>query len=154
MTNLLLIIGLLLAALSAGVALTHLLEIPGKRTLAPATAVTAQQWLYVGYRVPGAVLEFGSLLVLAVGAILLSGEGAEFWFTLAAFGALLAATIVFLAWTNRQNHRIAKWRPEQATQRMPKRWVKTRRRWETSHGVRAALFLVGVGLVAGALVER
>jgi hypothetical protein len=55
--------------------------------------------------------------------------------------------VVFAAVTDRQNRRILAWRPDDP----PSDWARARATWEASHGVRAALFLAAVGLLAAAI---
>jgi hypothetical protein len=55
-------IALLLSAIASGVAFSHVLEIPGKRRLRAECVVAVQQDLYVGYRLPEAIIEVGAIL--------------------------------------------------------------------------------------------
>src|SRR3979409_1724090 len=70
---------LLLSALASGVAFSHILEIPGKRRMGPEQAIEVQQVLYVGYRLPAAVIEVGATVIALAAALLVWGKGAEFW---------------------------------------------------------------------------
>ena len=71
------VIALLMSALASGVAFSHLLEIPGKRRMPAEMAVAVQQILYVGYRVPAAVIEGGAILTAGGATLLVWGEGAS-----------------------------------------------------------------------------
>ena len=71
-------IALLLSALAAGVAFSHLLEIPGKQRMPTAYAVAVQKTLYAGYRAPGAAIELGAIVTALVATLLVWGDGAEF----------------------------------------------------------------------------
>jgi Domain of unknown function (DUF1772) len=143
------IIAALLTALASGVALSHVLEIPGKRDLDTATAIVVQQRLYRGFRVPGAVVEFGALVASVVAAVFAAGETAAMWWTVAAAAAVLGTSIVFFAATDVQNQRITRWEPAA----LPDDWEETRHRWELSHGIRAVLFLIALGCLAGAMLS-
>jgi hypothetical protein len=72
-------IALLLSALASGVAFSHVLEIPGKRRMRTEHAIVVQQVLYVGYRMPAAVIEVGALLATALATLLVWGDGTRFW---------------------------------------------------------------------------
>ena len=111
---------------------------------------TIQQRLYRGYRAAGAAIEGGALLAAVVAAVLAAGAGPAFWLTVAAAVALLGAYAVFAGVTDVQNRRIAGWRADAP----PADWQATLRRWELSHGIRAALFLLALGLLAGAMMSR
>ena len=141
------VIALLLSALASGVAFSHLLEIPGKRRMPAEMAVAVQQILYVGYRVPAAVIEGGAILTAAGATLLVWGEGARFGLGLAALVALLGTMVIFVSVTDRQNRRILAWRPDDP----PSDWTRVRATWEASHGARALLFLAAVGLLAAAI---
>jgi uncharacterized membrane protein len=140
-------LALLLSALASGVAFSHILEIRGKRRMGPDQAIEVQQVLYVGYRLPAAVIEVGATVIALAAALLVWGKGAEFWLGAAASAALLGSLVVFAAVTDRQNRRILAWRPDDP----PSDWARVRATWESSHGVRAALFLAAVGLLAAAI---
>jgi hypothetical protein len=79
--------------------------------------------------------------------LLVWAEGTRFWLGLAAFAALMGTMVVFVSVTDRQNRRILAWLPDDP----PSDWTHVRARWEASHGVRAALFLAAVGLLAAAI---
>jgi hypothetical protein len=98
----------ILLALSAGVAFTHVLEIPGKNRLWHQAVVAIQQYLYVGFRSTGAVLEALQLTGLVAATVLVVGEGGRFWLTVAALAADLATAVVFVAVTDRQNRWMAR----------------------------------------------
>jgi len=140
-------IALLLSALASGVAFSHILEIPGKRRMSTEHALAVQKELYVGYRAPAAAIEVGAILTTLVAMLLVWGEGPEFWLTLAALVALLGTMIVFVLVTDPQNRKILGWKADD----LPSDWTRVRARWEASHGLRSALFLAAVGLLAAAL---
>jgi hypothetical protein len=110
-------------------------------------AVAVQQILYVGYRVPAAVIEGGAILTAGGATLLVWGEGARFGLGLAALVALLGTMVIFVSVTDRQNRRILAWRPDDP----PSDWTRVRATWEASHGARALLFLAAVGLLAAAI---
>jgi uncharacterized membrane protein len=140
------LVALLLAALASGIAFSHVLEVPGKRRLPTDVAVTVQQGLYVGYRLPGALIEVGAIAACAV-AVVVGWNRPGCYLTLAALVAMLGAQVVFALVTDPQNRRILSWRVSD----LPDDWTRVRARWEASHGLRAFLFLSAVGLIALAL---
>lgn len=112
-------------------------------------AAAVQRRLYRGYRVPAAVIEAGALGTIVVAGVLSPGNSTSFWLTVSAGGAVLAAFVVFVTITDRQNRRILRW----SAGKLPSDWKETRSRWELSHAIRAVLFLVTVGLLAGAMMS-
>ena len=138
----------ILLALSAGMAFTHVLEIPGKNRLPHEAVVAIQQRLYVGYRYAGTAIEALQLAGLATAAVLSLGEGGRFWLTVAALAADLATAVVFVAVTDRQN----RWMAGVSVDAPPTAgWRRARAHWERSHGARAALFTVALALLLVAL---
>jgi hypothetical protein len=140
-------IALLLSALASGVALSHILEIPGKRRMSTEHAFAVQKELYIGYRLPAALIEAGAGIAALVAVVLVWGQGMKFWLTLAAWVAETATLVVFFSVTDRQNRRFAAWRADD----LPADWTRARARWDASHAVRGALFLAAVALLAAAL---
>lgn len=149
MEQLFLLIGTLLAGLASGLALSHVLEIPGKRDMDDDLAIGVQQHLYRGYRTPAAVIEVGVLGATIAAGIFAADSSASFWLTVAAAGTTLCSLITFVTITGAQNRRILRW----STSEMPDDWKATRTRWELSHGVRAILFLLTASLLAGAMLS-
>jgi len=149
MLEILWFISVLLLALSAGIAFTHILEIPGKRALPAETVVAIQQQLYPGYRAAGMVIEPLQLIALGAAAAVAYGDATSFWLTVGALAATLAAMLVFVSWTDVENRRMARW---QLGEPLPPDWKRVRVRWELSHGGRAVLFLASVALVLGAIL--
>lgn len=123
-------VALLLSALASGVALSHILEIPGKRRMPTEYAVAVQKNLYIGYRLPAALIESVAGLATLVALVLVWGQGAKFWLTLGAWVAGLGALIVFFSVTDPQNRRIGAWRADD----LPADWTRVRATWEASHG--------------------
>src|SRR5215218_6556541 len=137
-----------LLALSAGIAFTHVLEIPGKDRLPHPAVVAIQQRLYVGYRYVGAIIEALQLAGLAAAAVLTAGEDERFWLTVAALAADLAAAVVFVGVTDPQN----RWMARCPAEAQPSEgWRRARGRWDRSHGARAALFTTALALLLVAL---
>jgi len=108
-------------------AFSHILEIPGKRRLAPEQAAVVQQKLYVGYRLPAAVIELGALLATAVTTIVVHGRGAQFLLSIAALGAMFGSMVVFVLVTDRQNEGFSS-----GIRRAFRQTGRGRARWEVS----------------------
>jgi hypothetical protein len=124
---------LLLNALAAGVVLSHVLERPGKMTLAPVTYVEVQQRLFKTYGAAVGVLETFALLTTAGWWVLDHG-----W--LVGFAALADAAMiaVWAIWINPINKQVNSWH----IGAVPMDWVRLRDRWEMLHTIRAILSLV------------
>lgn len=112
-------------------------------------AAGVQRQLYRGYRVPAAMIEAGAFGAIVAAGVLTPGNPTSFWLTVAAAGTTLAAFIVFVTITDPQNRRILRW----SAGTLPNDWKQTRSLWEFSHGIRAVLFLVTLGLLAGAMMS-
>ena len=136
------------SATAGGVALSHVLEVPGKHRLAGNLVAEIQQGLYPGFRYAGMVLEPVALLTSLLLTVLLWNAGAAFWLSLAAAIGLIAMGAIFPTVTEPMNRRIAEWDPAA----LPGNWQRTLRRWELSHGARAVLMLSSATLLVTAAV--
>jgi hypothetical protein len=135
------------------VAFAHVLEVPGKRRLPTETSVVLHQTLYLGFRAPSAAIEIGAgvaILVTTILAFLAFGMGPAFWLTLAALIGTWVTTLIFFTVTDVSNRRYARADPHNP----PSDWQQTRARWDASHAVRAALFLLSLGFLVGAMLAQ
>ena len=126
-------LSLILNALASGVVLSHVLERPGKLSLAPTTYVEVQQKLFKTYGVAVGMLETLALLTTAAWWLL-----DHAWLVGLASLADLAMIAVWAIWINPINHRVNSWR----IGALPTDWARLRDRWETLHTIRAILSLV------------
>jgi hypothetical protein len=126
---------LLLNALASGVVLSHVLERPGKMTLAPVTYLEVQQRLFKTYGAAVGALETLALLTTAAWWVLDHG-----WLVGLAALADAAMIGIWAIWINPINQQVNSWR----IGALPVDWVRLRDRWEMLHTVRAILSLVAL----------
>ena len=137
-------IALVSTGLSAGVAFTHLLELPNKRLLTAQDYLFVQQHLYEGFgRVIGPV-ETVALVSAALAAALLRKRRVPLILTLLAVAGLIAAQIIWQLHNGPVNEAVATW----TAATLPPDWTRYRDRWEVAHAVRAGLYTVGLGLLS------
>jgi hypothetical protein len=146
-------ITIMLAALSAGMAFCHLLEMPARLSYDPElwTRVTVLEGTYRLFGPPvGAALEVGALAAAIISALLERGRGWRFYFAVAGAALLIAAQIVW--WMNifPVNQAMAAWTPE----RLPENFDVLRRQWETSHAARATLIVTGLSFILGGALQK
>jgi hypothetical protein len=144
---------ILLAALTLGMGLCHLLQLPAR--------MGWDQYLWVGSTVQGALYNlFGSVgAVIDVAAVIALGLLAYFvrehgrpGFRLALAAALLFALALVLWWVlvYPVNVELAKW----VNGPMPSDWTDYRSRWEWGHAIISLLELAGfAALVASVLAD-
>lgn len=137
-------IALLLGGLSAGVALTHLLELPNKMILSTKNYLFVQQHLYEGFgRVVG-LIELGAFLATFVVIVLVRRRHVPFLLTLLAVMCFAVAQIVWQLHNAPVNQAVDGW----TVTTMPSDWRTYRDRWEYAHAVRAMLYTVGFSAIA------
>lgn len=146
-------ITIMLAALSAGMAFCHLLEMPARLSYSPElwTRVTVIEGTYRLFGPPvGALIEVGALAAAAVSALLWRGRGWRFYFALTGALLLAAAQIVWWMTVFPVNQAMVGWSPEN----IPENFDALRRQWETSHAARAALIVTGLSFIAGGAIRK
>jgi hypothetical protein len=126
-------ISFILNALASGVVLSHVLERPGKLSLAPTTYVEVQQKLFKTYGVAVGTLETLALLTTATWWLV-----DHAWLIGLATLADAAMIAIWAIWIYPINQRVNSWR----TSALPEDWAQLRDRWETLHTIRAILSLV------------
>lgn len=137
-------VALLATALSAGVALAHLLELPNKIALSQQDYLFVQQHLYTGFgRVVG-LIELVAFLATIVIVVLLRKRRVSFLLTLFALICLAVAQVVWQLHNGSVNQAVDTWTPTT----MPSDWMTYRDRWEYAHATRAVLYLVGFSAIA------
>jgi hypothetical protein len=159
------VITLMLVAVTMALALAHALEYPGKMRLSKQEYLATQTIYYPGFTL-GGIAEGVSVIALGVLAYFISGSGAAFWLTLAAFAVVAALHAVFWLLTQPVNNF---WLTDVKLKAAGKRffglnavrrwdgheepdWTKLRDRWERSHLIRAALGVTGLLLLTISLV--
>jgi Domain of unknown function (DUF1772) len=144
---------LMLTALSVGMALCHLMELPARRNYAPAlwSRVTNVEGTYRLFGPPvGASIEGGALITAVVLSIFVRKRRPAF--TLMLFGAacMAAAQVAWWLFVFPVNSQMVHWTPES----LPADFTKLRDQWEHTHAARAILQMVGLGsLVLSVLAE-
>jgi hypothetical protein len=138
----------ILSGLSAGLSLSHVLEIPGKESLDAMTFVHVQQTFYGGYATFGAIVWLAVPIVAVVAAW-------KWWHNhrAAALSCVVAAScfvvalVIFGLFLNSYNHQIASW----AQTGVPADWQTIRQHWDMAHTVIFGLSLVAFGALLQSL---
>lgn len=158
------VIAVILAAVAMAQSLAHALEYPGKLRLTKDEYLAVQPIYYPGFTFAGASepLSILALLVLTI----LTRQSTQFWLTLAALVAIVAAHAVYWAFTHPVNNFWLKdfelkgaGRAFFAADPLGRTgsgdarpdWTVLRDRWENSHVIRAVLTTVGFILLVTAV---
>ena len=137
-------------ALSMGMALCHLLEMPAKMTYDGALWLRLLQTLYGAFGTIGAFIEVGAVITAVVLAILVRRRRPAFGWTLLGALCLVAAHLAWWVWVAPVNATMAPLTPET----LPADWMRLRDQWEYTHAARAVLQIIALGaLVLSILVE-
>jgi len=146
-----------LVALTMGLALAHALEFPGKLRLDERTYLAVQTIYYPGFTI-GGIGEPLAIVATLILTIAMRNDGAMFWWTLAAFVAVLATHVVFWLVTQPTNRY---WLRKQQMGRAGTKffaadaarleadtekrdWKRMRDQWEYSHVARAVLSAIAL----------
>ena len=145
----------LLVAVAFGLALAHVLEMPGKMRVGRDTYLAVQTIYYPGFTIGGGVGEAGGILATFLFLFFTPYGSTQFWLTLAALAGLIAMQAVFWLITqpvNRfwlQSQKLGRMgseffstgvkRSRGSSETQPVDWMYLRDRWELSHVARAVL---------------
>jgi hypothetical protein len=142
---------IMLAALSMGVALCHLMEMPAKLAYDGPMWLTLLQTLYPPtFGTVGAVFEVGAVVTTLVLVFLVRHRRPAFGWTVVAALCLAAAHAAFWIWIAPVNATLG----AATASSLPPDWMTLRDRWEYTHAARAILQIVGLGaLVYSVLTE-
>ena len=157
------VVAVMFVSIAMALALAHALELPGKLRLSEETYRAVQEIYYPGFTFGGAGEGLALLSVLAL--LFLTPSGRPFWFTLAAFIALVAMHGTYWLLTHPVNKF---WVKDIAMSKAGSRffgvaaadrndnrpapdWKVLRDRWEYSHVVRAVLGLTSEVLLVIAI---
>jgi hypothetical protein len=160
------IVAIVLVAGAMTPALAHALEYPGKLRLEKQAYIATQQIYYPGFTVGGGAAEVLAILATLLLVILAPRDNVSFWLMLGAFIAMLCMHAVYWVLTHPVN---SFWVEGVANNRAGQGffafdplgrvhdgaapdWTELRDRWEVSHMVRAGLSLLGLVLLAIAVV--
>lgn len=141
---------LMLAALSMGMAFSHLLEMPAKLAYQGTVWLMLQQTLYGNFRVLGLALDTSALVCALVLAVAVRRRRPAFGWTV--FGAVCLAFAHAAWWTGAAPVNTAL--TQYTAQTLPPDWALLRAQWEYSHSMRAVLQIAAfAALVVSVLVE-
>jgi hypothetical protein len=140
-------LSLLLTALAMAGAVAHLLELPAKMKLSGSEYLTVQK-IYRGWALLGIVI-CAALAAASVQAVMVRRRRRALRVVLAAILCMVAAQIMFWAFTYPVNQETSNWTL------LPEHWRQLRIRWEFSHALGAVLqFSALAALVASLLVQE
>jgi hypothetical protein len=144
------LITIMLAALTMGMALCHLLEMPAKMRYEGALWLTLLQTLYGVFGPASAIIESGAVTAAAILAFFVRRRHAVFNWTLLGALCLIAANLAWWIWVSPVNAALSAMTPET----LPADWTRLRDQWEYTHAARAVLQIIALGaIVYSVLVE-
>ena len=124
-------IATILSGLSAGLSLSHVLEIPGKHSLTALEFVHVHHTFYGGYAIFGAITWiFCSITGLIGGFKFYKINRKVSVYSFIASAAFIICIAIFIFFLNHYNHLIAGWNTV-----LPQGWQTIRNRWELSHAI-------------------
>lgn len=136
------LVTLMLAAASMGVALCHLMEMPGKMQLAGSDWLMLLKTVYPpAFGTIGGFLEVAAIAAAVALALAVRRYGRAFPWTLLGVACLGTAHAVFWVWVAPVNEVMALASPVS----LPPDWMALRVQWEHAHAARAVLQLAGLG---------
>jgi hypothetical protein len=157
------VLGLLLVAVTMGLALAHALEFPGKVRLDEQAYRAVQTIYYPGFTLGGLVGEAGALVVL-VALVLITPTGTErFWWTAAALAFLVLLHATYWVVTHPVNGVWLRQTELSATgafffglfsPRAGGNWMQLRDLWEYSHIARACFGMASLFSMTMALIRQ
>lgn len=141
---------IMLAALTTGIALCHLLEMPAKMTYDGRLWLTLLQTLYGTFGPTSAFIETGAVVTALVLAFLVRKRHLVFKWTLLGAFCLMAAHVAWWIWVLPVNSAMSALTPET----LPADWTSLRNQWEYTHAARAVLQIIALGaIVFSVLIE-
>lgn len=133
-------INLICAALIAGIAFCHALELPNKMTLPAETWLTVQQILYRGFGAKAGPIEVGAVVSSLILLFLVRKHRSAFVWSLIASVCFVAGLVLWFQVINPVNLLVDSWTPTT----LPKNWMQVRDQWEYGHAAHATLFILGL----------
>jgi hypothetical protein len=144
------LITIMFTALSMGMALCHLLEMPAKMTYDGTLWLTLLQTLYGAFGTIGALIEVGAVVTAVVLTFLVRHRRPAFGWTFVGALCLVAAHLAWWIWVAPVNATMAPLTPETLTAD----WMRLRDQWEYTHAARAVLQIIALAaLVFSILLE-
>lgn len=143
-------ISLFCAALIAGVAFCHVLELPNKMTLPAATWLNIQQVLYRGFGAKAGAIEVMAIVSTLTLLFLIDKRRISFFLTLVASVCFVAGLTIWFAMVAPINHLVDSW----TVTSLPAAWMEARNQWEYGHATHATFFIVGlIALILALLAD-
>lgn len=133
-------ISLICAALIAGIAFCHALELPNKMTLPAETWLTVQQILYRGFGAKAGPIEVGAVVSSLMLLFLVRKRRSAFVWSLIASVCFVAGLVLWFQVINPMNLLIDSW----TGTTLPTNWTAARDQWEYGHVAHATLFILGL----------
>jgi hypothetical protein len=141
------LLSVLLTAVAFAAGAAHLLALPNKLPMSRDDYFTAQQ-VYRGWALLGVPI-FAALALTGTLAVLERGSRIRFRLTAAAAVCIVAALVVFFAFTFPANQQTHNWTAA------PENWERLRAEWEYSHAAGAVLYFAALtALVLSLLAGR
>jgi|SRR5947209_5660981 len=145
----LLLVALLLVALTAAMAVSHVIRWPLRPEVSALPIVRLQNAVRRFGLLLG-VIEVAALIALVVVLFRVQPGTMTMWLVAAAALCLAVMMGVWAAWLRPLNATIAAWLPET----LPKDWSRHHRRWATLHSTRAILAIIALALLLMGLMAR
>jgi len=133
-------ISLICAALIAGIAFCHALELPNKMALPAETWLTVQQILYRGFGAKAGPIEVGAVVSSLILLFLVRKHHSTFIWSLVASVCFVAGLVLWFQVINPVNLLVDSWTPTT----LPTNWTEARDQWEYGHVAHATLFILGL----------
>ena len=134
------LINLLCAALIAGIAFCHALELSNKMTLPADTWLNVQQVLYRGFGAKAGPIEVGAVVSSLMLLFLVRKRQVTFIWTLTASVCFVAGLVLWFRVVNSANLLVDSW----TTATLPGNWTQIRDQWEYGHVAHATFFILGL----------
>ncbi|WP_157071167.1 hypothetical protein [Alicyclobacillus acidiphilus] len=133
-------ISIVCAALTLGLTLTHVLEIPGQRQLRGGEFLTVQHTFYGGFAIVGAISEMTGFIVTVGTLIFVLRNRKDIVQVLTAALCFLGTLLSYWFGNRPINAKIALWTP--AT--LPANWTMYRNHWEYAHSISAGFSAIAL----------
>lgn len=133
-------VNLICAALIAGIAFCHALELPNKMTLPAETWLTVQQILYRGFGAKAGPIEVGAVASSLMLLFLVRKRRSAFVWSLVASVCFVAGLVLWFQVISPMNLLIDSWTPTT----LPANWTEARDQWEYGHVAHATLVILGL----------
>ena len=147
--QLVLVLGTILVAVMAAVAMAHTVRWPSRRGSSGAPIVMVQRTVR-RYGVLLAVVEAAALIALLIALFMVAPGSREMWLVGIAALSVAAMIGVWAAWLRPLNVTIGAWPPDTP----PADWSRHHRRWTLYHRVRVLLAIIALALLLMGLFAR